>query len=106
SGLAVALVLNGMGIPLPSEGLLPLAGALVRQGRFNLPEVFVVALAAPTLGVLCAHYLGSNTGLELVKRYGKYVLIREHELNRATQLFNRYGSWMVLVGSCLPGVRS
>lgn len=105
-GLAFGLIIDSAGIPIPSEVLLPLAGALARQGRFNLVLVIIVGTLAQTAGAALSYWIGAQGGLPLVKKYGKYVLFREHELHRTHALFEKYGAWLTLIGRCVPGVRT
>lgn len=105
-GLAFGLVVDSAGVPIPSEVLLPLAGALARQGRFNLALVIIVGALAQTLGAIMAYWIGAFGGLPLIQRYGKYVMFRHHELVKTQNLFERYGTWLTLAGRCLPGIRT
>lgn len=105
-GLAVGLFVDSFGIPIPSEVLLPLAGAAARQGQMNLLLVIIVGTLAQTAGAMLAYAIGMGPGLGFVKRYGKYVLFSEHELNKTHALFEKYGSWLTFVGRCLPGIRT
>jgi len=106
AGLAVGLFVDSFGIPIPSEVLLPLAGAAAKQGQMNLLIVIIVGTLAQTLGSMLAYGIGMGPGLAFVKRYGKYVLFREHELQKTHALFGKYGSWLTLIGRCLPGIRT
>jgi membrane protein DedA with SNARE-associated domain len=105
-GLFFGLVVDSVGVPIPSEVLLPLAGALVRQGRFNLALVIIIGTLAQTIGAVAAYWIGALGGLPFVQRYGKYVMFRHHELTKTQALFERYGAWLSLVGRCLPGIRT
>lgn len=105
-GLAVGLFVDSFGIPIPSEVLLPLAGAAAKQGDMTLPLVILVGTLAQTAGAIMAYMIGMGPGLEVVKRYGKYVLFSEHELEKTHKLFEKYGSWLTFFGRCLPGIRT
>ena len=105
-GLAVGLVVDSAGVPIPSEVLLPLAGALASQGKMDLTTVIIVGTLAQTFGAALAYWLGMGPGLGLVKKYGKYVLFSEHELAKTQALFDKWGSWLTLAGRCLPGIRT
>jgi membrane protein DedA with SNARE-associated domain len=105
-GLAFGLFVDSFGIPIPSEVLLPLAGAAAKQGQMNLLVVIIVGTLAQTLGAILAYAIGMGPGLGFVKRYGKYVLFSEHELEKTHALFEKYGSWLTLFGRCLPGIRT
>lgn len=105
-GLALGLIVDSAGVPIPSEILLPLSGALVRTGRFNFAAVLMVATLAQTLGAYIAYELGARGGIPLVKRYGKYVLFNERELAITQKWFMKYGSGLTLFGRCLPVIRT
>ena len=101
-GLAVGLFVDSFGIPIPSEVLLPLAGAAAKQGQMNLMIVIIVGTLAQTAGAMLAYAIGMGPGLEFVKRYGKYVLFSEHELAKTHTLFEKYGSWLTFAFSISP----
>jgi len=105
-GLAFGLFVDSFGVPIPSEVLLPLAGAAAKQGQMSLLAVIVVGTLAQTAGAIVAYGIGMGPGLGFVKRYGKYVLFSEHELEKTHALFEKYGSWLTLFGRCLPGIRT
>jgi membrane protein DedA with SNARE-associated domain len=105
AGLAIGLLLNTLGIPLPSEVLLPAASVAVRQGHLNVTVVAELAIVAQLIGALIGHFIGQRGGVPLLKRYGRYVLLSHHDLERAHRWFERYGSWAVVLGYCLPFVR-
>lgn len=105
-GVAAGLVANAAGIPLPSEVILPLTGALVRQGRFGVLSLMIVAVVAQMVGASIGYWLARTGGLALVKRYGRYVWLRESELELTQRLYARYGGWVTVFGCCLPGIHS
>jgi membrane protein DedA with SNARE-associated domain len=105
-GLALGLVIDSMGVPIPSEVLIPLAGALARDGHFSLVIVIIVATVAQTAGAVISYWLGALGGLPLVQRYGKYVLFRQHELDKTQALFERWGAWLTFGGRMIPGIRT
>jgi membrane protein DedA with SNARE-associated domain len=85
--------------------LLPLGGVAVREGKLNLLVLLVVAMAAQLAGLSLAFLIGRYGGVALLERYGKYVFIRHDELQKLHRGFERYGSWMVLVGAFIPGIQ-
>jgi membrane protein DedA with SNARE-associated domain len=58
------------------------------------------------LGSVVAYWIGALGGRPLVERYGKWVLMSHHDLDRMTVFFNRHGSITVLVARLLPVVRT
>ncbi len=103
-GVSVGLILNCMGIPISSEIIIPLAGIGARQGHFDLLITMLVAVGAQLVGLFLSYVIGRYGGLELVQRYGRYLLISKHELKKTELAFEKYGGRLVFFGLCLPGV--
>jgi membrane protein DedA with SNARE-associated domain len=113
AGIAALMGIESACIPLPSEIILPFAGSLVFYGRFGGGDTWMglvwVATAGAigcNLGSVVAYWIGAKGGRPLVERYGKWVLMSHHDLDRMTDFFNRYGSITVLVARLLPVVRT
>jgi len=105
-GILALLALNSSGIPIPSEVILPFSGYLVHQGRFNLILVAISGAIGCNLGSALAYWIGAKGGRPLVERYGKWVLMSNHDLDRMSGFFDRYGSITILIGRMLPIVQT
>lgn len=105
-GIFVAMVIEGIFTPLPSPLFLPFAGLLAREGSLSLPLVILVATVGATLGSLGAYTISRVLGRPFLLRYGRYFGIQERHLDRVDGWFRRYGSWAVLAGNAVTGVRS
>ena len=114
-GVLVAMAIESAMIPLPSELILPYAGFLVSDpsqlepitgGTWNYWIVVVVATAGNTLGSLVAYVIGAYGGRPFLERYGRYLLIRPHEIELADRFFADHGGATVFVGRLLPVVRT
>ena len=92
--------------PVPSEVILPLTGFLVGQGNLRFVPALVVATVGSLAGALVLYTFGRWGGRELILRYGGVLRIKEAELERADEWFDRYGGAVVLFGRMVPGVRS
>ena len=99
-GVLVAMAIESAMIPLPSELILPYAGFLVSDpsqlepithGVWNFWIVVVVATIGNTLGSLVAYAIGAWGGRPFLERYGKYLLIREHEIELADAVLRTLG---------------
>ena len=66
----------------------------------------VAATIGNTLGSLVAYAIGAYGGRPFLERYGKYLLIRPHEIELANSFFERHGSATVFIGRLLPIVRT
>jgi membrane protein DedA with SNARE-associated domain len=105
-GIFALLALNSSGIPIPSEVILPFSGYLVHQGRFNLILVAISGAIGCNIGSALAYWIGAKGGRPLVERYGKWVLMSNHDLDRMTGFFDRFGSITILIGRMLPIVQT
>jgi membrane protein DedA with SNARE-associated domain len=114
-GVMVAMAIESAMIPLPSELILPYAGFLVSDpsqiepltgGTWNFWIVVVAATIGNTLGSLVAYAIGAYGGRPFLERYGKYLLIRPHEIELADGFFAKHGAATVFIGRLLPIVRT
>jgi membrane protein DedA with SNARE-associated domain len=100
------MLLESMGILIPSEAISPFAGYLVSRGQMG----FFGAVAAGVLGNLVgswvAYFIGLWGGRELWFHYGRYVGVRAHHLKVAEKWFDKYGEFTVFISRCLPVVRT
>ena len=114
-GVMLAMAIESAMIPLPSELILPMAGYMVWDatklepltgGAWNFWVVVIVATLGNTLGSLVAYAIGAYGGRPFLERYGRYLLIRPHEIEAADHFFAKYGSATVFFGRLLPIVRT
>jgi len=94
--------LGNMGIPVPEESVLLIAGYLAGRGRLSLPAVIAVGVLSAILGDNLGYWLGRHSGRPLLLRYGR---VSETGLLRAEQLVARYGHWAVFWGRFIAGLR-
>jgi len=106
AGIVALITLNSSGIAIPSELILPFSGYLVYLGSFNLLLVATAGVVGCNLGSAIAYWIGAKGGRPLVLRYGKWVLMSPHDVDRMSWFFDRYGSIAILVGRMLPLVQS
>ena len=90
-GIFVGMTLESTGLPIPSEIVMTFAGYVVWTGRLTLIGVTLAGTLGCLAGSLIAYYIGLWGGRPLLERYGKYVLIRKSELDRAQKWFEKYG---------------
>ncbi len=105
-GVFLAMAIESACVPLPSEIIMPFAGYLVYQGQFELAPVAIVGACGNLAGSLLAYWVGARGGRPLVERYGRYVLLSQHDLNVADRWFSRYGRSTVFFTRLLPVVRT
>lgn len=106
-GVGVAILLETVFPPVPSEVVLPLAGFTAFQGRYGLVEAIAWATAGSLVGALLLYGLGAAFGQARLARIAdRLPLTRAEDVHRAVAWFDRYGSAAILVGRVVPGVRS
>ncbi len=109
-GVAIAMAIESACIPLPSEIIMPFSGFLVSSGRFNFILVVFFAGVGGVLGSSAAYALGYYGGesvvRSLIRKYGKYLLIHEYELDEAEEWFRKYGQAVTFFSRLLPIIRT
>jgi membrane protein DedA with SNARE-associated domain len=105
-GVALLMAIESACIPLPSEIIMPFAGYLVAQGHFSLIGVATAGAIGCNLGSVVAYAAGRYGGRPFAERYGRYILIDAHDLDRADRFFARFGDAAVLIGRLLPVIRT
>jgi membrane protein DedA with SNARE-associated domain len=93
-------------IPIPSEVIMPLAGWALAHSQLDLVILATLASIASNLGSIPAYWVGARGGRPMVERYGSYLLLSRHDLDRVDHFFNRFGSLAVLIGRMLPIIRT
>jgi len=101
-------------IPLPSEIIMPLAGIMIAQGRVlggvnPWLALVLVALAGAVgcvSGSIVAYGIGYKGGRPLMLKYGRYLLISQHDADNADAFFQRWGSPTAFFSRLLPVVRT
>ncbi len=104
-GLFLLMAGESMLLPIPSEAVMPFAGVLVHDGTFTWPVAILASSAGSLAGSWLSYLLGQYGFLPLVRRYGKYVLVREESLDRAHAFFERRGVVAVFLCRFIPVVR-
>jgi membrane protein DedA with SNARE-associated domain len=109
-GVVAAMTIESACIPLPSEVTMPLAGWMLIQAKgLSVAYVFLAGLWGAlgcTLGSVITYWVGALGGRPLVERYGRYVLISKHDIQRADEWFGKYGEATAFFSRLLPIVRT
>lgn len=99
------LMLGIFGLPVPDETLLTFAGVLVSRGKLPFLTTWLAGVLGGISGISCSYFLGRTTGLFVVHRYGKWLHLTEHQLERASAWLSHRGKWSLTFGYFIPGVR-
>jgi len=109
-GVALLMFLETVFPPVPSEVILTVAGVSSSRGHMTLAGV----IASGTAGAMLGNYLwfwlaikfGSDRLHRLADRYGRWLTLSWHEIERGQKLFSKHGSIIVLAARLLPTLRS
>ncbi len=102
----LTMILESACIPIPSEIVVPYGGFLAAQGHVALWQVILAATLANLIGSSLAYAAGRYGGRTLIVRYGRYVFISAHHLDKADEWFQKRGEMTVFVTRMMPGVRT
>jgi membrane protein DedA with SNARE-associated domain len=105
-GVFFLMFLESACIPIPSEVIMPFSGFLVVSGQFTLLGVTVIGALGNLLGSILAYWVGYRGGRPLIEKYGKYILISHHDLDRAEHFFQKYGEATTFFSRMLPIIRT
>ena len=99
-------------IPFPSEIVMIPAGFLAARGELSLhaatPDLLLavaVGLAGSLAGAYINYFLSARLGEPFLRRYGKWCFLPPAALDRACEVFNRYGAAATFVCRLLPAIR-
>ena len=110
-GVVAIMTVESCNIPVPSEVTMPLAGWMLVQAR-GLAAWQAAVIGGLmgglgcTLGSMLSYALGAWGGRPLIKRYGRWILVAEEDLENADHWFARWGDWAAFISRLLPIVRT
>jgi membrane protein DedA with SNARE-associated domain len=105
AAIFLLLALGIVGLPVPDEWLLTFAGYLVYKNSLLLWPAFAAAALGSMCGITASYGLGRSLGLFFIHHYGRLFRISQKDLDRVHTWFDRFGTWTLLVGYYVPGVR-
>jgi membrane protein DedA with SNARE-associated domain len=105
-GLALLMLAETVFPPIPSEAVLPLAGYLVEQGDLNFAAVLITSTAGSVAGAVVLYEAARHGGRPFAERFLRFGRLDPAKLAEAEEWFARRGPVVVLLGRCIPGVRS
>ncbi|HYX70089.1 MAG TPA: DedA family protein [Terriglobales bacterium] len=104
--VAIALLLENAGLPVPGETILLFASFLAySQRHLHLPYIILVGIFAATLGDNIGYWIGYRGGRRMLERYQHIFHIRQKTLERGERLFAKYGSHTIFFARFIVGMR-
>ncbi|MUN29311.1 DedA family protein [Sulfuracidifex metallicus] len=104
--LLVLMFLEALGLPVPSEVIMPLAGYFSSQGQYNLVGAILIGTLGAMIGSLFDYFIASRIGEPILLRYGKYIKLNQSNLMKMYSWFNSYGVFAVFFARFLPALRA
>lgn len=109
-GAGLFIAIESIVIPLPSEFVLLLSGFNVSIGEFQFITLLIATTTGSLIGALVLYTVGYGISKDrvnyLTDRFGKYVGIKQSEVDKAFKWFDKYGAWTIFFGRLFPLVRS
>ena len=105
AGIVLLMALESSIFPVPSEVVIPPAAFWAKQGRFSLAGVIIAGTLGSWIGATLTYWVARTVGRALVAKYGKYVFVTEHKLERAEVWLARYEAGGVFFARLVPVVR-
>ena len=108
--ICLAMFLENIIPPIPSEIIMPLGGFYVYQGNLNFYILVVFGLIGTVLGALPWYFLGKFINEQKLENFveskGKFLGITSKDLNKSKLWFDKYGISLVFWGRLIPGIRT
>ena len=109
-GVALLVILENVFPPIPSEIVLPFAGFVAQRGDGSVVVMIVAATVGAVIGALILYYVAALIGPVrlgvFIAKFGKWFGVKPADLIRAEQWFDRHAVAAVLLGRCVPLIRS
>jgi membrane protein DedA with SNARE-associated domain len=109
-GVAFLVAVENLFPPIPSEVVLPLAGFVAGRGDADVVGMILAATAGSVVGAWILYGVSAAIGpvrlRRFIVRFGRWFSVREHHLDRAEAWFDRRANAAVLIGRCVPLIRS
>jgi membrane protein DedA with SNARE-associated domain len=90
---------------IPSEIVLAYAGYLVQRGDISFVEAVIFGTIGGTIAQIFVYWVGRYGGRPFLRKFGKYILIKEKQIDLAEAWFNRYGTGVIFTARFIPVVR-
>ena len=108
--ILLAMFLENLIPPIPSELIMPLGGFYVAQGQLDFFPVVLAGLIGTVIGALPWYGIGKLVNEERIEKWleknGRWIGINSQDLARSRKWFNKYGVSLVFWGRLVPGIRT
>jgi membrane protein DedA with SNARE-associated domain len=103
--IALLVLVEDFGIPVPGETVLIAGAVYAGSGRLNIVMVGVVGFLAAVVGDNIGYAIGRFGGRRVVDRWGKYIFLTSERLDKAERFFNHHGGKIITIARFIEGLR-
>lgn len=101
----LGMIMESMIFPVPSEAIMPFAGFLVATNEFNFRIVIFTATLWTVIGSLLSYMIGYYWGKPFIRKFGKYFLLDQEELEWTEHFFAKKWWITIFVSRFIPVIR-
>ena len=105
-GMFLGMVLEAVIIVIPSELILATAGILAGKGIFSLSLAFLVGILGSVFCAIAIYAMGYFGGRKFIKKYGKFFFMKEEDIDKCDEWFQKYGPFAAFIGRNFPIIRT
>jgi membrane protein DedA with SNARE-associated domain len=105
AAVLASVLLGSIGLPVPEESILMMAGYLVWRGDLRLPLVVVIGIVGASLGDNLGYWVGRRYGASVLRRYAARSWLRPATLEASQRFLLTHGAPAIFVARFVPGLR-
>lgn len=97
---------SGLPLPVPGDAIIAYVGyGLTKTDSATFWQAFTLALISVLVGASILFYLSRRWGQTAIHWLGRFIFLKQSHIDKAEQLFARYGIWAIIFGRHIPGMR-
>jgi membrane protein DedA with SNARE-associated domain len=104
--VALFLLIEGAGVPVPGETALVTAAALAGRGTLSIASVIIAGCIGTIAGGHAGYWLGARGGTPFITRYGRWIGLTPPRLEKTNRFFEQHGAKTVMLGRFVAFLRS
>lgn len=106
-GVGLAILLENVFPPIPSEVVLPLGGFTAAQGSVTFASVLIWSIIGSVAGAYVLYGVGAWLGAERLRKIADWMwLVKASDVDASLEFFDRHGKASIFFGRLIPGIRS
>ncbi len=106
-GVGIAILLENLFPPIPSEVVLPLGGFTAAQGSVTFASVLIWSIIGSVVGAYILYGVGAWLGAERLRKIADWMwLVKASDVDASLEFFDRHGKASIFFGRLIPGIRS